>query len=121
MNDSIGMRLKARREAAGLDRSELSELAGLSFSLVGMIERGDRTNIAAATAIALARVLGTTAEHLITGDGDPPTPAAVRAAVESARAERDRRAPPPGATHTASDFDGPVVDRSAAYDQSAEG
>lgn len=118
MSDSIGARLKARREAAGIERSELGGLAGLSPALVGMIERGDRANIAAATAVALARVLGTTAEYLVTGDGDPPPDAAVRAAVESARAERDRRPVPIGATHTANDF---TVDRDPAYDQSAGG
>ncbi len=98
--ETIGSRLCERRVAAGLERSELSELAGLSPALVGMIERGDRTNITAATAVSLARVLGTTAEYLVAGEGAPPSVSEVQAAVARARAAR-----PVGSTFTASDFD----------------
>lgn len=83
---TLGSRLSERRIAAGLERPELGELAGLSPALVGMIERGDRTNIAATTATSLARVLGTTAEYLVDGVGDPPSDDAARAAVIRARA-----------------------------------
>ena len=89
-------------------------MAGLSPALVGMIERGDRTNIAAATAIALARTLGTTAEYLITGDGEPPSDADARAAAERARGA----ARPLGAGHTANDF---TVDRSPDFNQTGTG
>ncbi len=82
---TIGSRLTERRIAAGLERPELGELAGLSPALVGMIERGDRTNIAATTATSLARVLGTTAEYLVDGVGAPPSDAEVYAAVARAR------------------------------------
>ena len=99
--ETIGSRLCGRRTAAGLERSELGELAGLSPALVGMIERGDRTNITAATAVSLARVLGTTAEFLVAGEGSPPS--AVEVAAAGARARAAVR--PVGADHAASDFD----------------
>lgn len=99
--NTLGSRLSERRNAAGLERSELGELAGLSPALVGMIERGDRTNIAATTATSLARVLGTRAEYLVDGEGDPPTDADVREAVARARAASH----PGAADPTANDLD----------------
>lgn len=52
---------------------------------VRLIERGERADIAATTATALARVLATTAEYLVDGIGAPPAADAVLAAVARAR------------------------------------
>jgi len=84
--DSLGSRLKHVRVLAGIGSAELGEFAGLkSPSHVGMIERGKRPEIAAATAVALAHVLGVATDWLVTGEGPDPDPDAVHAAVERAR------------------------------------
>lgn len=101
--ETIGSRLAALRGLSRLKATELGELAGLnSPAHVGLIERGGRPNVAATTAVELARVLGTTAEYLTTGRGTPPTENEVHAAVELARAAHRPR--PVGADHTANDF-----------------
>jgi len=87
-------RLRALRLESGLSAAQLSELAGLSPAHVSIIERGERPNVAATTATALARVLGTCAEYLVDGVGDAPTADAVRAAVERARAGREQETAP---------------------------
>jgi transcriptional regulator with XRE-family HTH domain len=86
MNTSLASRLSAIRSRAGLTQADLAALAGLKNpSHVGMIERGERSDIAATTATALARTLGTTAEYLVDGEGDAPLDDALRAAVARAR------------------------------------
>lgn len=86
MNTSLATRLSAERAKSGLTQTDLASLAGLKTpSHVGMIERGERADIAATTATALARVLATTAEYLVDGIGDPPTTAEVLDAVARAR------------------------------------
>lgn len=103
--ETIGSRLAALRGMSGLKATELGELAGLgSPAHVGLIERGGRPNVAATTAVELARVLGTTAEYLITGRGMPPSEEEVRAAVDAARRGAARA-------------EGPVVVRDAEFDQ----
>lgn len=75
-----------------LSARELAALAELPPPTVSNIERSDDARpgdrIAAKTIVALARVLGTTAEWLMTGEGDAPTAADVTAAIEAARASR---------------------------------
>lgn len=84
--DTIGSRLAALRGISGLSAAELGTLARLqSPAHVRLIERGERSGVAATTATALARVLGTSAEYLVDGEGAPPAEADVRAAVERAR------------------------------------
>ncbi len=84
MEDTLASRLSALRALAGLSPAELARLAGLkNASHIGMIERGERSEIAGTTAVAIARVLGTTAEYLIAGRGKAPSAEEVRAAVAS--------------------------------------
>ena len=91
--DSLGTRLGKLREQSGLSLTELGELARLkSPSHIGMIERGQRPHIEAATAVAICRVLGCSVEWLVLGEGDAPSPDSVRAAVERARAEQPTEA-----------------------------
>lgn len=102
--ETISSRLAALRTLAGLKATELGDLAGLSSPAhVGMIERGDRPNISAMTAVALARTLGTSAEYLVEGTGEPPTHAEVLAAVARARTPSAPTPAAGGATTTALD------------------
>lgn len=83
--DTLGKRLLRLRTKAGLSVSELARAAGLkSPSHVGLIERGERTEIAAQTALALSKTLGVSVEWLVNGEGDEPTEDEVKTAVERA-------------------------------------
>lgn len=116
MNPSdVAQRLRLLVDASGLSQNALSELAGLDRTYLRLVVTGARTAFGAAPMAALAQIFGADLDWLLLGRGDGPTPAAVRAAVESARAERDRRPTPLGANPTANDFS---VDRSADFDQS---
>ena len=89
--DTVGVRLRRARElAGGLSAGELGRLAGLSSAHVGLIERGTREAITGATALALSDVLGCSVEWLIAGRVEPPTAAAVTAAVAAARSRSVR-------------------------------
>ena len=110
METSLASRLAHLRAAAELTPAELARLAGLKNpSHIGMIERGERTDIAGSTAVEIARVLGTSAEYLVAGRGAPPATASVRIAVAEAR----RTSPSTVARHHAP---GPIVVRDG-YDQ----
>lgn len=116
MNPSdVAQRLRLLVDASGLSQNALSELAGLDRTYLRLVVTGARTAFGAAPMAALAQLFGADLDWLLLGRGDGPTPAAVRAAVEIARAARDHQPPPVGASHTASDF---TVDRSADFDQS---
>lgn len=87
----LSERLRELRERAGLAARPLDRLAGLGEGHVNMIERGERPNIEAETARALARVFGCSLDWLIAGMGRPPTDAALRRAVARAQREFDAR------------------------------
>lgn len=88
--DTLGKRLLRLRLRSGLSVSELARYAGLkSTAHVGLIERGERRDVAASTALALARVLGSTVEWLVAGLGQEPTDAQVRAAVAQLTADAE--------------------------------
>lgn len=79
-------RIFALRTVAGLSSRELSTLVAGNPSYLasgksqGSIPTADR-------AIAIARVLGTTAEYLVAGEGEPPTADRIRGAVAAARSK----------------------------------
>ena len=79
-------RLQWAIEAAGVSLRGASVAAGLAPAAVGLIlsRRGD---IELDTARALAGALGVSLDWLASGTGDTPDPAAIRAAVETARGE----------------------------------
>ena len=124
-------RLAALRLRVGISAAALSDIAGLSPAHVAMIESGGRPNLAASTALALARALGTTFEHLVSGEGVEPTDEEVKAAIERARAARSnggaaveaaasQRKHPRRTTTTATDHshaDHVRVDRDPDFDQ----
>ncbi len=61
-----------------------------------MIESRPSSNIEGRVAVSLARVFGVSVDWLLTGEGAPPSPEAVREAVAAAR-EREAAAPPASA------------------------
>lgn len=67
-----------------LSARELSNLSGLSFGLVALIESGVR-DMGGRSAIALAETLGASIDWLLTGNGDAPLESQVSDAVERAR------------------------------------
>ncbi len=83
---SIGERVAHLQSLSGLDRAELSKLAGLAQSHVGLIMRGGVKNPAGSTLGAIAKVTGASTDWIITGAGAPPTDDVVKAAVEAAKA-----------------------------------
>lgn len=85
---TLSARLHALREDAGISARLLSELAGLSHTMVTRLENEDRPRPSGATIALLARVLGCSGEYLLFGLTDRPTCEQVRAAVANARAAR---------------------------------
>lgn len=79
-------RLQHARELSGLSARRLGTLAGLSTATVALIESGERKAPSAETLARLAKVLGVSLDWLISGAGDPPDEATVRAAVAAAHA-----------------------------------
>ena len=64
----LSIRLRAAREAIGLDRSELDERAGIANGRTGRIERGDRVGgVTADIVLKLAKALNRSVDWLLTG------------------------------------------------------
>lgn len=61
---AMGARIKARRKDLHLTQIELAELAGVSASFMGHIERGTRV-ASIETLCALCRALNVSADHLL--------------------------------------------------------
>lgn len=74
--------------AGGLSQRELSLLAGLAGSHVGLIEQGRVDEPGAATLAKVAEVCGVTLDWLALGAGAAPRPEQVAASVAAARAKR---------------------------------
>lgn len=60
-------RLREARERSGLRKSTLGSMAGLSSSLVGILERNPNANPRLETIVALAKVLGVPVQWLAAG------------------------------------------------------
>ena len=77
--------------AAGLSARAACRLAGISETLIG---RWKTDNIIPRTDLvyALSRVLGTTADFIFAGSGEPPTHDQIRAAVQAAQEAAARKA-----------------------------
>ena len=61
---AFGQRLHGLREAAGLTQEALADAAGLHWSYIGQIERGER-NLTLKNVLRLARGLGVTPAKLM--------------------------------------------------------
>lgn len=60
-------RVHAAREAKGLSRYATDKGAMLASGTTAAVEQGTRPNLTGSNLVALARVLGVTAEWLVTG------------------------------------------------------
>lgn len=67
--NSIGERIRATRERAGLSRAELATRAGIAYSTLAGIENGDQRGATRLPAIAAA--LSVNADWLLNGKGSP--------------------------------------------------
>lgn len=76
----------------GLSMRALSRIAGLSPSMVGEIERGNRTTIEHPTGVKLAAACGASFDWLLSGRGDGPDAATATAHLVKGWGEL----PPPG-------------------------
>ncbi len=72
--ETLAMRLKALRAAAGLTQQALATRAGLSMSLVAQMEHGSRVDPKLSTLVALAKALNTTLDPLAWGVEEQPPP-----------------------------------------------
>lgn len=82
----LAARLRRARELGGVSARELSRLAGLpSESHVGTLEAASDPNPSANTVTAICRVLGITADYLLTGSGPAPSGRRIRTALDAAR------------------------------------
>ena len=62
----IGRRIRKKRTEKGLRQEDLAEMANLSTSYIGMIERGEKTH-SLETFIILANTLDASADELLSG------------------------------------------------------
>lgn len=62
----LGNVIRKRRKALGLSQEALAERAGLHWTYVGAVERGER-NISLLNIVRLARALGVTPSRLMAG------------------------------------------------------
>jgi transcriptional regulator with XRE-family HTH domain len=86
MSETVSMRLRWAREAAGLSCRELSTLAKLGAPThVALIESETRGRVAASTLVQLADVLGVSLDWLAAGKGTRPDEEMIRRSVERAR------------------------------------
>ena len=62
----FGRTVRKRRHALGLSQEALAEKAGLHWTYIGGIERGER-NLGLLNLVKIARALGTTPARLVAG------------------------------------------------------
>ena len=83
---TLSGRLRMAREMGGLSAIGLSRLAGLpAGGHVALIESASRPNPTTSTLSKICAVLGVSMDWLVSGEGKPPKPRDVRAAVARAR------------------------------------
>lgn len=78
--ETIGLRIKARREVRGLSPSALADLAKVSRGYLSQLESGDIDNPSAAVLYRIAKNLGTSVAHLL---GEVPEPGNSEREVEA--------------------------------------
>lgn len=94
---------KTDEQLKSLSGREMSRRAGLSDSMWGLLESGEKAEPSASTMDALAILLGVTTDWIIARRGNDPSPEHVRAAIAShaprqiEAADPHPSAPPPPA------------------------
>src|SRR5262245_34953378 len=88
VENDIGRRLRAHREARGLSLRELARRLGISASAISQFETG-KSRLSVSTLYAIVSELGISLDELFSGIGGQPTGTAGRG---------ERRKAPPGAT-----------------------
>lgn len=83
MTREIGARIRRRRTEWGLTQTELAKATGLDRIKITKIENGER-NVSATEAMAIARMLDTSADELF----DAPQPVKYRLEEETADTRR---------------------------------
>jgi transcriptional regulator with XRE-family HTH domain len=78
---AIGMRVRKLRTERGLTLEQLSQLAGVSQSMLSMVERG-KAGASIGTLFSIATALGVVASDLFTEDGARDNPLVIRAAEQ---------------------------------------
>lgn len=76
----LGCRVAKLRRAAKLSARELSLAIGASHGVIAQLECGTITDLRSSFIPRLAKALGTTSNHLLTGEGSEPTPEQTREA-----------------------------------------
>lgn len=69
---SVGQRVRAARDAAGLSQAALARLAGISGPSIAELEAGTNETPTSSLIAGLAKALGVTREWLQDGSGEPP-------------------------------------------------
>lgn len=87
---TMGERLRAAREMVIVDGErlsarELARVAGVSLSIPGKVERGDRQDHEVGQIEKIASVLGLSLDYLVKGEGPAPDAAQVTRAFVAAR------------------------------------
>lgn len=93
--ETFADRLRSARTAGGTSTRQLSSLLGFSHSLVATLESG-RVAPSAAALKQLSLTLGCSVDWLLMGQGEPPLPEAVQAAVARARTRQSPSLPATG-------------------------
>jgi transcriptional regulator with XRE-family HTH domain len=78
---AIGMRVRKIRTERGLTLEQLSQLAGVSQSMLSMVERG-KAGASIGTLFSIATALGVVASDLFTEEGARDNPLVIRAAEQ---------------------------------------
>jgi transcriptional regulator with XRE-family HTH domain len=72
--ETLGVRLRARREQAGFSQTEVARQTGIIQRDISLLERGKKHALWADTLLRLATALGCSTDYLL-GLSDDPTPA----------------------------------------------
>lgn len=79
----LGCRVARLRRAAGLSARELSLAIGASHGVIAQLESGIISDLRSSFVPKLAKALGTTSDHLLTGEGADPAPEQIREAFRA--------------------------------------
>lgn len=67
----LGTRVRELRKAAGISGNKLAAMVGVSQASISHTENNPDVQISAHIAVHISRVLNTTVEYLVTGEGEP--------------------------------------------------